>query len=303
MSESRSVWWWWCVSPVKIISESIKIVACNKLAFTSILLLTIIPLSTLVISESIYTHSLVSEIHHLEALARLASTRFEARHVWQESRHDALTLLRIKALFALPSYLLSLAAALSAVQCTLLALRPPAAATTTSLRSAAIRLLATTLFVYSILFAFSPLPRALAAFSPSIAAGLFLLAVSSALEVYLMAVMSLSIVVSVAEEKLGWDAIRVGFCLVKENRVCGWVLSGLFVFGSSLIRWRVQRLMDGQDWIAVEDKGSVIVLYGLLVLWSYVVMSVFYFDCRKRHPIKEPQPDVMSVTTLNTNSL
>nr|KYP51409.1 hypothetical protein KK1_026690 [Cajanus cajan] len=79
------------------------------------MLLTTLPLSTLVISESISTHSLSSQIHHLEALARFAPTRFEARHVWHQSRHDALSLLRTRALFSLPSYLLSLAAALSAV--------------------------------------------------------------------------------------------------------------------------------------------------------------------------------------------
>ncbi|TKY54629.1 Titin protein [Spatholobus suberectus] len=65
-----------------------------------------------------------------------------------------------------------------------------------------------------------------------------------ALEVYLMAVASVGIVVSVAEERTGWDAIWVGSALMEGNRACGWVLSGLFVFGSSLIGWKLERLMD-----------------------------------------------------------
>ncbi|XP_027333676.1 uncharacterized protein LOC113848389 [Abrus precatorius] len=286
---------WWCVfSPVKMIVESIKIIATNKVVFTSIMLLTTLPLSTLTISQSISTHNLSTQIHHLEALARYAPTRFEARHVWHESRNEALSLLRTKALFSIPSYLLSLAAALSSVHSTLLALhsKPP------SLHSAATRLFATTIFVYAILLTFSPLPRAFASLGPSTASRLLLLGISSALEVYLMAVMSLSLVVSVAEERFGWEAIRVGFGLMEGNRVCGWVLSGLFVFASSFIGWKVERLMDGEDWMGVEDKASVIVWYGVLVLWSYVIITLFYFHCRKRHPIREPQQLCNNLTSF-----
>ncbi|RDX80866.1 hypothetical protein CR513_38521, partial [Mucuna pruriens] len=290
MSESGGMWWCVLVSPVKMIVESVKIMACKKVVFALIMLLTTLPLSTLLISQSITTHSLTFQIHHLEALARFAPTRFEARHVWRESRHDALSLLRIKALFSLPSYLLSLVAALSAVHSTLLALRanPP------SLHSAALRLFATTIFVYAILFAFSPLPRALASLAPSSSfssARLLLLAASATLEVYLMALMSLSLVVSVAEDSFGWDAIRVGSGLMEGARVCAWILSGLFVLGSSLIGSKLERLMDTQDSIGLQDKASLIVWYGFLVLWSYVVITVFYCHCRKRHPIREPQPD------------
>ncbi|XP_027917618.1 uncharacterized protein LOC114176698 [Vigna unguiculata] len=293
MEESGGVWW--CVSAVKMIVESIKIIACNKLVFASIMLLTTLPLSTLLISQSISTHSLTSQIHHLEALARYAPTRFEARHVWRQSRHDALSLLRIKALFSLPSYLLSLAAALSAVHSTRLALH---ADTTHSLLSAALRLFATTIFVYAILLAFSPIPRFLAALASSAAARLLLLAAGSALEVYLMAVMSVALVVSVAEERFGWDAIRVGSALMEGSRACGWALSGLFVLGSSLIGSKVERLMEAEDWIRVEDKANVIVWYGLLVLWSYVIMTIFYCDCRKRHPIRELQPEEMQLSAI-----
>ncbi|WVZ11351.1 hypothetical protein V8G54_015881 [Vigna mungo] len=293
MEESSGEWWY--VSAVKMITESIKIIACNKLVFASIMLLTTLPLSTLIIYQCISTHSLTSQIHHLEALARYAPTRFEARHVWLQSRNDALSLLHTKALFSLPSYLLSLAAALSAVHSTRLALHSD---TTLSLLSAALRLFATTIFVYAILFAFSPIPRFLAALASSTAARILLLATGSALEIYLMAVMSVALVVSVAEERFGWDAIRVGSALMKGSRACGWALSGLFVLGSSLIGSKVERLMEAEDWIRVEDKANVIVGYGLLVLWSYVIVTVFYCDCRKRHPIREPQPEDLQLSVM-----
>ena len=60
----------------------------------------------------------LSQIHHLEAIALLAATRFEARHVSEESRSDALYLLKLKTLISLPIFLLSVAAATSAVDFT-----------------------------------------------------------------------------------------------------------------------------------------------------------------------------------------
>ncbi|XP_004507798.2 uncharacterized protein [Cicer arietinum] len=147
------------------------------------------------------------------------------------------------------------------------------------------RLFVTSIFVYAILFAFSSLPLFLNALTGS---RILVLVFVSGLEVYLMAVLSISLVVSVAEERFGWEAIQVGSGLMEGNRVCGWVLSGLFVWISSLIRSRIEKLMDGQDsLIGFEDKVVVIVCYGFVVMWSCVIMTVFYCECRKRHPIKE----------------
>lgn len=96
-----------------------------------------------------------------------------------------------------------------------------------------------------------------------------------------MAVLNVGLVVSVAEDRFGWDAIRVGSGLMEGNRVCGWIVSGLFMWVSSLIGSKI----DGED--SFEDKAVVIVCYGFVVLWSYVIMTVFYCECRKRHPVKE----------------
>ncbi|XP_061347512.1 uncharacterized protein LOC133293016 [Gastrolobium bilobum] len=283
-----------CVSPVKMVLDSVKILACNKVLFTTIMLFTTLPLSTLIISQSISTHNLTSQIHRLEAVAHLSHTRLEARHVRHESRDDAVSLIRIKALFSLPSYLLSLAAALSAVHSTLLASHgktPTFHSAVAALRLNWMRLFVTTIFVYAILLAFSPVPRAFAALTASAGSRFVVMAIGSGLEVYLMAVVSVGLVVSVAEERFGWEAIKIGSGLMEGRRVCGWFLSGLLVLFSSMIGSKLQGLMDGQDSMGFEDKTIVIGWYGLVMLWSYVIMTVFYCDCRRRHPIREPQPD------------
>ncbi|RHN64808.1 hypothetical protein MtrunA17_Chr4g0073091 [Medicago truncatula] len=98
---------WRCFTPFKILFNSLQILTTNKFLFTTIFLLTTLPLSILSIYQSIFTHQLTSQIRHLEALAHFASTHFEARHVWHESRDNAVFLIRIKALFSFPAYVFS----------------------------------------------------------------------------------------------------------------------------------------------------------------------------------------------------
>lgn len=109
-----------------------------------------------------------------------------------------------------------------------------------------------------------------------------------------MAVLSLGLVVSIAEDRFGWEAIRVGSGLMAGRRVSGWVLSGLFVLVSGAIAMDLERIVDGQDLLSststamrvvdgVRNKVGLILLYGVVVLWSYIVNTVFYCECRKRH--------------------
>lgn len=107
-----------------------------------------------------------------------------------------------------------------------------------------------------------------------------------------MAVTSMGLVVSMNEERFGLDAIRIGSDLMKGSRVCGWVLSALFIFVSGVIGWKVEQSIDGEDlangrstvminWML--DQAGLICLFGWVVIWSYIVMTVYYCDCRKRH--------------------
>lgn len=110
-----------------------------------------------------------------------------------------------------------------------------------------------------------------------------------------MAVLSLGLVVSIAEDRFGWEAIRVGSGLMAGRRISGWVLSGLFVMVSGAIAMDLQRIMDDQDSLSststamrvvdgFRNKVGLILVYGgVVVLWSYIVNTVFYYECRKRH--------------------
>lgn len=109
-----------------------------------------------------------------------------------------------------------------------------------------------------------------------------------------MAVLSLGLVVSIAEDRFGWEAIRVGSCLMAGRRIAGWVLSGLLLLVSGAIAMDLERIIDDQDSLSststamrvvdgVRNKVGLILLYGVVVLWSYIVNTVFYCECRKRH--------------------
>ncbi|XP_048334280.2 uncharacterized protein LOC125423626 [Ziziphus jujuba] len=279
---------------LNILVDSLLIFLRNKRLFFSIFALTTFPLSLLLFSLSFSSHHLKSHVYHLESVARLASTHFEARHVWKESRSDAVSLLRIRALFFLPCYALSLLAAVAAVTSTFSACngkRPSLHAAVSAFKMTWKRPLVTTICVYAILLAYVHVPLMLAAiFGRSPASRFLILLVGSGVEIYLMAVMSMGLVVSITEERYGSDAILVGSGLMAGRRVCGWVLSGLFVLMSGIIARKVEDAMDGQDsWsvrkIAMEmwNKVGLMGLYGTVVLWSFVVTTVFYCDCRKRH--------------------
>ncbi|QHO21842.1 hypothetical protein HN51_064232 [Arachis hypogaea] len=280
----------WVLCPLKMVWESIKTIGCNKVVFATIMAATSVPLSALTLYEARTTHDLAAHIHRLESLGRHVHTRLEARHVFEESRQNALSLLRLKLLFSFPSYLLSLFASLFAVHSSLLP--------SPTLRSAAIasfhsfhRPLLTSIVVYALLFLFSPFPHFLAALvAPSPALSFIVPAMASFLQIYLMAVLSLGLVVSVAEERFGWDAIRIGHGIMAGRRLCAWLLSGMFVAVSGLIRWKVDAVAaEGET--GIKEKAIVIVSYAFVVIWSYAIMTAFYSHCRKRHPIKESLPD------------
>lgn len=106
-----------------------------------------------------------------------------------------------------------------------------------------------------------------------------------------MAVMGLGLVVSIVEDRFGWDAICVGSGLMKGKRlIFGWVLSSLFVFISGIINGRVELLLEGlNSKISVSNLMLLICSYGFTVIFSYVVTTVFYFDSRIRHDFREPE--------------
>jgi hypothetical protein len=282
-----------------VLLDSVKIFLRNKQTFLSIFALTTLPLSLLLFSLSLSSHPLKSHVYHLESLASQAPTRFEARQVWKESRDDAVSLFRIKLLYSFPSYVVSLIASVTAVTATSLSfdgkplnLRSSVAAVKSSWK----RPLATSICIYALSVAYALVPRTLASIFASPGSRFFILVVGSGLEIYLMAVMGFGLVASILEERYGWDAIRVGADLMAGKRLCGWVLSGSFVMVTAVIARKLEEVMDGQDLMelsstatttrvvmGIQDKLGWVILYGLVVLWGYVVTTLFYCECRKRY--------------------
>ncbi|XP_019054657.1 PREDICTED: uncharacterized protein LOC109115275 [Nelumbo nucifera] len=231
------------VSALKTLVDSFKILQTNLSLFISIFVLTTLPLSLLSFALSLYSHPLQLKIYSLEALALLSPTRTEARHVWEESRADLLTLLRFKALFFLPSYVISLLATITSVNSTALAFsgkRPSCQTAIAAVQASWKRPLATSIYAFAILLAYEFVPLTCSAVVGGGARARWLVAViGAAVEVYLRAVLGLALVASVG-------GLRV--------------------------------VMDGQDWVM---KIGLACLFGLLILWSYVVNTVLYCECSR----------------------
>ncbi|KAK2968208.1 hypothetical protein RJ640_017689 [Escallonia rubra] len=291
--------------PLTILLNSLKIFPRNLQLFSLIFAFTAFPLSLLLFSLSVSSHPIKSEIFHLEALALNIQIRVQATNIRAES-HDrhALALLRLRALYFLPCYVLSLLAAITAVSSTVVACsgkRPTVGVAVATTKLTWLRAVVTTICLYVVTTMYVLLSRNLTAFVSEPGLRLVFLLLGASLEVYLMAVTSLALVVSVVEERFGLEAMRVGSELMKGRRVCGWVLSGLFVMVSGVISWELEGTMDVQDLLNVGSRERVvwlwvrmglICLFGWVVVWSYVVAAVFYCECRRRQPIKEGSDNV-----------
>ncbi|KAL5840201.1 hypothetical protein ACOSQ4_012809 [Xanthoceras sorbifolium] len=289
---------------LKILYNSLEFFPRNKRISISIFALLTLPLSYLIFSFSLSARPIKAHIYHLEALARFAPTRFEARHVWKESRTEAISLLRLRLLYFLPSYSLSLLSAITAV---VSSHSSSSAGKRLSLRAALSharlswkRPLVTTICIYAVLLLYTQVVSFVAVVSGNaIGSRMLVWVIGLVLEIYVMAVTGVGLVVSVLEDRFGFDAIRVGSDIMEKRRLCGWVLTSWFVVVSGLIGWKWERMlvtmMDGnahyrgkEQWTVVIgglEKLVLIVLYGIAVLWSYVVTTVFYCECRKRHVI------------------
>ncbi|XP_030456268.2 uncharacterized protein LOC115677283 [Syzygium oleosum] len=289
------------LSPAKTLLDSLAVLLRNKRLFLSLFAAAALPLSVLLFSLAVSAHPLQSRVLHLESLARLAPTRFESRQVLKESRAAALSLLRLRASYSLPSLALSLAAAVSAVgaaHASLSGRRPTLRSSLSPVREKFPRALATAICVHASMWIYLSVPATLVAVTGSRGGARFLIvAAGLAAEIYLAAVLGLGMVVSVVEERFGWGAIRAGWGLMGEGgrrRWGGWALSGFFAALTGWI-WRAAEVkMDGQDWGSVEGmvrwtvgvrwRAWLIPAYGGVVLWSYVAATVFYCECTKRRP-------------------
>ncbi|XP_074273680.1 uncharacterized protein LOC141597208 [Silene latifolia] len=299
-----------CLSPlIFIFLDSIKLIFIhNPKLFLIIYIVGALPLSLLVASLSLLSTSryLKSHIVRLEFLYQIVDIWIEAGNVRETSELDLKRLHRFKVGHAVPILIFSLFTTVSIVTAVTAAVSSPSGkkrsskptlrTVFTALRVGWYRTLITS--VVSVLFwvvSGHALPALIAAVGyPTSIAVLF---ISVAIDVYAMAVLGVALVVSVAEDRYGIDAIRVGSGLMKGRRISGWVLSGLILLSMNCIGKEIVGVLDGKDWGEVNEGknwmvemrvGYVIglmVLLGWLVMWCYVVITVFYCDCRKRHAV------------------
>uniref|UniRef100_A0A1J3J5J4 Transmembrane protein n=1 Tax=Noccaea caerulescens TaxID=107243 RepID=A0A1J3J5J4_NOCCA len=258
-----------------------------------------IPLAALHLSLTLSSFRLRNHVFRLEALANIVHTRFEARQIWQESREDAVSLLHLKSRYFVPSFVLSCIASITVITSTSFShhgLNPSLKSSFTSLKSSWMRVTATSIVVYGLLFLYSPIPMFLSAllgYTPTLR---YLITVFSlGIEVYIMAIAGLGLVVSVIEERYGFDAVKEGTTLMKGRRITGLAMGGVFVFLSSFIGHGMEKLAkeldvdssSGSWWRSVVVSGGwdgwkLVCMYGAEVVLSYVVVTVFYCECRKR---------------------
>ncbi|XVF34296.1 hypothetical protein REPUB_Repub18cG0047300 [Reevesia pubescens] len=272
---------------LKLFSDPFKIFFQNKHILLPIFFFLALPLSFLLFSLSFSSRPLKRQIFHLESVAALTSTRFEARHVLKESREESLSLLRLKLLFSFPSSVLSLLSFISTVHVTALSLspllRPSFLSTADALKLAWKRVVVTSLCSYAFFLLYIQLPLLFAAaFRNHPRLSLPILLIGYGFEIYLMGVLALGLVVSALEEKFGWDAFRVGFDLMAGRRVCWLCVTCMLVAVSGWIGNRFEKLTDGEDavksgvWTVVMGWETVGLLwfYGLLIIWSFIVTTV-----------------------------
>ncbi|OIT28477.1 hypothetical protein A4A49_39851 [Nicotiana attenuata] len=266
------------------------------------------PLSLFLFLFSFVTYPLKNSIQHLEELSLFSPILVESGHVLEEANKEAKSLLFLKVLFFFPTFLLSFFTAIAAVNVAFSVCpkgKPTVLTVFTAVKTAWKRVLVTTMCVYATMLACTVGPGMLIAFFKTYPfIRVVIVVLGSGLELHLMAVTSLALVVSVNEGKYGFDAIRVGSSLMQGKRICGWVLSGLFVLFSGIVRGMMEMSMNGWDFVRVESTVVIkllldnlvwIFLYALVVQWSFIVTTVFYFDLKKRDSIKSDRDSEISL--------
>ncbi|XP_039031709.1 uncharacterized protein LOC120166519 [Hibiscus syriacus] len=278
---------------LKLFSDPLKIFFQNKHILFPVLIFFTLPLSFLLFSLSVSSRPIKRHIIHLESVALLSPTRVEAQNVLKESRDESLSLLRLKFFFSLPSSILSLLSFISTVHVTSSSPshRSSLPSTANALKLAWKRVVVTSTCSYALLFLYVQLLQLFSVvFRNQPRISLPISVIGAGFEVYLMGVLGLGLVVSALEEKFGWDAFRFGSELMAGKRAWWWWVTCMLVVISGWIGNRIEKLTEGEDlvksgiWTVVVGWETVALWwsYGLLVIWSSMVTTVFYCDCKHR---------------------
>ncbi|KAF9608454.1 hypothetical protein IFM89_009820 [Coptis chinensis] len=227
---------------------------------------------------------MLTQIYEKETLALSVHTRYEAREIQKEVRADVVTFIHLQSLFFIPCYTLSLLALMMTVNATALAYNGKQLDFIMAVKAVMLawkRQLVTSGVVYVIVLTYCILTRVILILVGDVYARMLVWILLVVLEGCVLAILGMGMVVSVLEEECGLEALGVGWVLMEGRWFCGWILASLLVMMTSGIRWGFRILMGSQDLMSLVNKVGLICILGLVILWSYVVNTVFYCECKK----------------------
>ncbi|KAL5699362.1 hypothetical protein ACHQM5_030278 [Ranunculus cassubicifolius] len=272
-------------STFNIIFNSIKILKSNPRIFITIYGLIIFPLSMVLFSLFIISQPIINDIQEKQ-MAASGVTPYESLGRLREIRLHSRKLMAIQCLFFFPFYVFSLMALITTVNSTSQCYNGKPANPITALKAVMMtwmRPSVTSIFVCGILFGCSILTHVVFLLADETVLEFWLRFVWVVLEVGLMAVSGMGLVVSVLEERFGWDAFCVGWGLMDGKRFSGWSLAGFVYLVTGGIRLGFNHLIDRGDALAVLGNCLLICLLGFVTLSSYVITTVYYNECKKQH--------------------
>ncbi|KAK9715543.1 hypothetical protein RND81_06G172000 [Saponaria officinalis] len=304
-----------CIFPlIPIILDSLKIIFLdNLMLFIIIYIVAALPTSIIITNLSISAtpRRLKAYMMRLEWLSRVVPTLQETKNVWRTSQDELQSLLHFRMLHAFPMLVFSLVTVITTVTLTSLAVNRKTEELGMSMKKCpvfwavftALKVKWTWPFIsciinYFILIMWGhvlPILTTMVGYPVTIV----VTGVGLVLEVYLMSLFSLSLVISVEEERVGLGFFSFGSGIMKGMRVCGWVLSAFILLCTNLIGREMVMIIDSQDleingnysnWtreMRIVNMMGLVFLLGWIVLWSNVVFTLFYYDCRERIVIRE----------------
>lgn len=277
-----------------IIRDSIRLIVADFTTFLPTILLASIPIF-LPLFFSLSVQSVRKDIAKKESILPWLMGGATSLHVKEEIAFDVRRFLLRKAAYWLPSFVFSIISTVTTIKlaaCSHMCQKPKFMVALAAIRETWWKLAITSLCVTVFREAydqFARVPRVAAAdglVRTSVAAAVKVVMVwggFSILRAYIMAVLSMGMMVSIMEGRWGLDAVGIGWELVEERRFSGWILAGLQAALSGSTGWWWCRSSD-RFGCGSTRTGSELLLVGLLsaamVVLSDVLNTIYYFDCK-----------------------
>ncbi|XP_031484435.1 uncharacterized protein LOC116253642 [Nymphaea colorata] len=276
-----------------IIRDSFRLILADFTTFLPTILLASIPIF-LLLFFSLSVVSLRKEISYKESLLPWLPGGVTALHVKGEIAGNVRHLLKYKAVYWLPTYVFSVMSTVTTIKLAAssnMCQKPKFRLAMAAVRETWWRLAITSLYVTVFREAYDQFARVAGVMALG---GLMRTTVGVVvawgglliLRVYIMVVLSMGMVVSVLEGRWGLEAVGIGWELVEERRLSGWILGGFqaaLSYGTGWW-WCLSGDRIGCGSTSSSSTGTELLLVGLLsavmVVLSDVLNTIYYFDCK-----------------------